>query len=198
LAPGGREIIDNTFWRKLMRILVDMDGVLADFEGGFLKLWKQAYPHKPYIPVENRNVFYITDQYPQEWRADIHQIFTQPNFFRNLEPIPGGREALSVMKALGLEVFICTSPLEEYRHCVLEKYEWVNEYLGPEWIEKIILTRDKTLVNADILIDDRPELPGVDTPTWEHILFEAAYNDNLPEKRRLNWQSWRSVLLNEG
>ncbi len=180
-----------------MRILVDMDGVLADFEGGFLKLWMQKHPQKIHIPLEERNVFYITDQYPAEWKSDIHEILTAPNFFRELEPIPGGHDAINEMKSLGIEVFICTSPLTAYRNCVLEKFEWVNEHLGPEWTHKIILTSDKTLVHADILIDDRPELPGVDVPRWEHVLFEAAYNANLPEKRRINWQNWKTVLLNE-
>ena len=42
-------------------ILVDIDGVIADFEGGFLKVWCSRYPGKTFIPLEKRQNFYIVD-----------------------------------------------------------------------------------------------------------------------------------------
>ena len=34
-----------------MRILIDMDGVIADFEGEFLRRWKETHPDKEFIPA---------------------------------------------------------------------------------------------------------------------------------------------------
>jgi len=178
-------------------VLVDMDGVIADFEGGFLKNWRERHPDKPSIPLEHRTTFYIADQYPQEWRELVRQIMLAPGFYRNLEPIPGSIAALQEMSELGFEVFICSRPLSEYKNCVLEKYEWVEEHLGEDWVKRIILTRDKTIIKADILIDDRPEIRGVAMPSWEHILCDQPYNREERRKRRLSWKNWRDVILSE-
>lgn len=51
------------------------------------------------------------------------------------------------------------------KNCVLEKYDWVDYYLGREWIRKIILTKDKTLVRGKILVDDRPRISGAMKPS---------------------------------
>ncbi|KAL6048370.1 hypothetical protein STEG23_000063, partial [Scotinomys teguina] len=40
----------------------------------------------------------------------------------------------------------------------LTEYAWVEKHFGPEFLEQIVLTRDKTVVSADLLIDDRPDI----------------------------------------
>jgi len=45
-----------------MRILIDMDGVIADFDQEFLQRRIQRYADKIYIPVEERTTFYVKDQ----------------------------------------------------------------------------------------------------------------------------------------
>lgn len=174
-----------------------MDGVLADFENGFLQNWTAQHPDKSFIPVEERHTFHLTEQYPAEWRGFIYQIFCTPQFFRRFTPMEGGVEALHEMKRRGIEVYICTTPLEQYQNCVLEKYEWVEEFLGREWTSRVILTRDKTLIKADILIDDNPYIKGADTPSWEHVLYDQPYNRAVADKRRLTWDNWKAVLLNK-
>ena len=53
-------------WRKgPLRVLVDMDGVLCDFEAHFLNLFRKKYPQAPYVPLDERNTFYVDDQYKQ-------------------------------------------------------------------------------------------------------------------------------------
>lgn len=44
------------------------------------------------------------------------------------------------------------------RVCV--QYAWVEKHLGHEFLEQVILTRDKTLITGDILIDDKPDILG--------------------------------------
>ena len=37
-----------------------------------------------------------------------------------------------------------------------EKYQWVEKYLGKSAVSQLMLTKDKTIVHGDILIDDKP------------------------------------------
>ena len=66
--------------------------------------------------------------------------------------------------------------------------------LGNDWIRNIILTNDKTVVKADILIDDKPVITGVENPEWEHIIFDQPYNRQIKDKRRIDWGNWKSVI----
>lgn len=177
-----------------MRILVDMDGVIADFDGEFLKRWRERYPGQYYVPFDQRTTFYVKDSYPEELKPLVAEIVLEPTFFRDMIPISGAKEALLEMDHMGIEVFICSSPLSIYTNCVLEKYEWVEKILGEDWVKRIILTKDKTLVKADYLIDDKPEINGAeDTPSWEHIIYDRPYNRGA-NKRRLTWENWKAVL----
>jgi 5'-nucleotidase len=176
-----------------MRILIDMDGVIADFDGEFLKRWRERHPEKFFIPMEERTAFYVTNQYPEELQPLAMEILLEQNFFRDMMPIDGGKEALLEMDTMGLDVFICTSPFSTYQNCVREKYEWVENTLGSRWVDRIILTKDKTLVRGDVLIDDKPQITGVDIPSWEHIIYDRPYNQGV-NKRRLTWGIWKSVL----
>lgn len=175
-------------------ILVDMDGVLADFETRFLEEWKRKFPNHPKVPLEERKTFYLAESYPGGLKKEIEIILSAPGFYENLEAISGGKEALAKMQKLGHDVFICTSPISKYENCVLEKYRWAEKNLGFEWTKKIIMTKDKALVFGDILIDDKPEHKGARKPAWKHVLFEAPYNKHVKDKLRITWSNWERIL----
>ncbi|KAM5216693.1 5'(3')-deoxyribonucleotidase, cytosolic type isoform 3-T3 [Hipposideros larvatus] len=148
-----------------VRVLVDMDGVLADFEAGLLRGFRRRFPGEPHVPLEERRGFLAREQY-RALRPDladkVASVYEAPGFFLDLEPIPGALEAMREMNAMqDTEVFICSSPLMKYEHCVGEKYRWVEKHLGPQFVERIILTRDKTVVLGDLLIDDKDTIRGL-------------------------------------
>ncbi len=178
-----------------MDILVDMDGVIADFEGEFLKRWRANHPEKSYVSHEERKGFWLREQYPLEYREFVQEIYHAPGFYYGLPAIEGSLEALAYMLEQGHNVRICTSPmLPKYENCVLEKYHWLADHLGSAWVERMIMTKDKTMVRGDILIDDMPEVKGSLTPLWEHIVYTQNYNKDIDYKRRMTWQNFKEVL----
>jgi 5'-nucleotidase len=177
-----------------MIILVDQDDVIADFNGYFLTLWRQKYPNLPYVPNEERKSYQTINDYPENLADKVKDIYYQEGFFKNLPLIGGAKEGMEEIKNMGNDVFICTSPITKYDYCVKEKYEWVEKYLGKEWTTKIILTRDKTLIHGDYLIDDNPNIKGINKPTWKHIFYDQPYNINIKNDLRLNWANYEEVF----
>ncbi|NWI10307.1 NT5C protein, partial [Crypturellus soui] len=187
-----------------LRVLVDMDGVLADFEGALLRGFARRFPAEPRVELAQRRGFSVREQYRglrPELADKVASIYESPGFFLGLDPIPGAIEAMREMMLMpDTQVFICTSPLRNYEHCILEKYKWVEKHLGPEFVERIILTRDKTVVSADLLFDDKDTIRGVElNPSWEHILFTCCHNKHIelkpPRRRLLSWaDDWKAIM----
>ncbi len=178
---------------KSLIILVDQDGVLANYQKRLLEIWREEHPEKIWIPIEELTEHDTDKNYPPEYHNLLEEISIRNKFFGSLEPIAGGKVALEHLLALGHDVRICTAPKRNHRYCVPEKFAWVEEHLGKKWAERIILTRDKTLVHGDILIDDKPNITGIATPTWKHIFYDQPYN-RAHNGQRLTWENYQEVL----
>ena len=183
-------------YKKLMRsvvkrrVLVDMDGVLVDWDRGFLDAWGDRSP-------VDRSDYYMERCVPAACHEAAEKLFCSKGFFRNLPPMEGGIAALREMVASGFDVSICTSPIIQSRYCAQEKWEWVREHLGDAFLPRLILTCDKTAVMGDVLIDDKPKVTGKSIPSWSHIIFDAPYNRQEVADgrvRMMNWASWQSAL----
>lgn len=111
-----------------MRIYIDMDGVICDYETEFNAV-RQLKPDL---------------QFPQ----------SEPGFFLRLLPIEGAIDAINRLSKEH-DVWILTSPSVLNPHSYTEKRLWVEQYFGIEICKKLILSLDKSLLKGDVLIDDR-------------------------------------------
>ncbi len=175
-----------------MTILVDMDGVLANFEKSFYEKWVQKYPDKASIHPEDRTSHDILADYP-DCGSEIYGILGARGFFRELEPYPDGIQAIKDMLEMDLDPTICTAPMAKSTTCPMEKLEWVEEHLGTDWIKRVIIARDKTKVVGKVLIDDHVQ-KGLYAPHWQQLLMTRPYNKSIIWLPRISWDNWKSDI----
>lgn len=179
-------------------VLVDMDGVIVDYDAEFAKRWAIMRPDRDdYDLIRSRTDFDIENNFPEEDYSDVCKVIAEGGFFQKLLPFKGAIEALNEMDKTGFHVLLCSSPSRfQFEESASGKYEWIRQWLGEDWMERLILTRDKTVVDAPVLIDDKPKISGAcKDPTWTQVLFTQPYNSRIQDKPRMSdWSEWRCVL----
>ena len=166
-------------------VLVDMDNVIVDFSKQFHSVWKMTHPDKKMAHPDTWNLFELERMYPL-WEKEIEDLMHLEGFFLNMKPINGAIEGIKRISEY-YDTFICTSPMLS-EHCIKEKIQWIQEHLGNEWLKKLIVTKDKTVIYGYYLIDDKPVVTGsLSVPNWEHIIFTQPYNSEVPKFNLLSW-----------
>ncbi len=178
---------------RLRMVLVDMDGVMADFDNAALV----NIPSDLRVP---RSHFYVVHDYPEELRPGIEEIYNSPDFFENLDPMPGLHEAWQAMLDNGYSPQVASAPLTSNKNAIEGKIKWLDKVMVPEFgagvVEDAIIDKDKWRYSGLALIDDRPKIPrgidGAESAKWEHILFGWSHLATVPMAtaafRLLDWQ----------
>jgi hypothetical protein len=143
-------------------ILIDLDGVVVDWDAGFCQAWKRkGYTRFHYVYVQllmngiiagkslspsliNRMKSYnIEDCVPSNLKSQAVNIFCSQGFFQTLPMMEDAIQALQEMQNAGLRIVLCTAPILESHHCAQEKVEWVRRELGEQWLSRLIMCTDK-------------------------------------------------------
>lgn len=177
-----------------MRILVDLDGVVVNWTKRFEHDLERYFPDLEFPLLRE---FSTPTNLPKEHRDAIDYVKNREGFYRHMEPIEGAFDAILSMSEYH-DVWFCSTPEVENVTCASDKISWVYDFLGSDFAKRVILTHDKTLVRGDILIDDRPDITGVQIPTWRQIIFTQLYNTHVRGLNRLDrWSDWRVALERE-
>jgi 5'-nucleotidase len=157
---------------KKLRIFLDMDGVLADFEKA-----AQQDIEQNYNGVE-----------PENYRPD-HTLD-----FSKFAVMPGAKEAVQRMIDAGHDVFIASTPPWDNKDAWGQKGVWIDEHF-PMLKKKVNLTHRKDLLIGDILIDDTGYRGQIDFE-GEWIHFGKSKRKVLTENgwRTRNWGDWKNVM----
>lgn len=185
--------------RKL-HILIDADGTLLDWGSRwdeFLYLWQPESEGLPW--ASEQRSFNLKEGLPPEKSWIVDKIFDTPGFYRDLVPFDGAVEAYRKMTEAGHRVQIATSPWWTNTTCLQDKSDSVLHHFGVDAQRTMILTSDKTAIQADYLIDDKPLISGHYTkenrcPQWDQILFDQPYNKEVNLPRIVHWNEWEIVL----
>jgi len=185
-------------------VLVDMDGVMANFDSG-------ALANIPPTLIVNRADFFVAKDYPLHLQSIIESTYNTPGFFEELEPMTGLFEGWQAMIDAGYSPRVASAPLLSNPNSIEGKIKWLDRIMVPEFgarvVEDAIIDRDKWKYDAIALIDDRPDPHkgpnGENVAKWEHILFGWEHFPEVPLSsaafRLLKWRDSDHLLatLNE-
>lgn len=139
-------------------IYIDMDDVLCNYT----ELHREKLKKEPNI------------KYPQ----------SQYGFFRKLEAKEGAIESLNYLRSQNIfDLYILTAPSVKNPLCYSEKREWVEEKLGIDMVNRLIITPNKGLNKGNYLIDDHRKGKGQENFEGELIWFGSA-----------SYPSWEKVI----
>ena len=147
-------------------LLIDMDGVLADFGA--------AVAEHPMANIA-----------PYDKEPDLI-----PDIFKDLAPIKDAIESIKVLASTPIfEVFILTTAPWKNPNSWTHKRLWVGNHLGDLLTKKVIITQRKDLLKGDFLIDDRTA-NGAGKFEGVHLHFGWDY---VNEKWN-GYPDWNSVM----
>ncbi|MGW8431171.1 5' nucleotidase, NT5C type [Curtobacterium citreum] len=177
-------------------VLVDMDDVLVDFGAGLYERFLLDHPGHHIKRPEERDNFDLFGGETDDHKTRLMASMNHPELYASLKPLPGAFDALHQMIDLGINVRICTAPWATNPTCASQKMTQLEELGGQFFANRAIISKDKTFVFGDLLIDDRSGVTGAIPPTWKQLLFTQPHNrldTVLP--RLAGWDGWQSTVL---
>lgn len=179
-------------------LLLDLDTPLADFDAQTLTMIRDAGFDIDIAGLGDQTHRYMTDHIVSPaHRRMARNLIEQPGWFRSLPVVPGAQECVAALFDAGVDVWVCTKPLEANPTCRDDKGAWLREHF-PDLEDRLIIAPDKSLIVGDVLLDDAPHPSWLDRAAWDPVVFATTYNgpgtawDGLP---RFSWSDPIDTLL---
>ena len=129
----------------MKRLLVDMDGVLADIYG-------QLIAHDARASGRRKTLAEVIGMAEVDAFPGLDAYIHQPGFFREAPVMADSQKILAELNAR-YEVFI-VSAATQFPLSLAEKQAWLGEHFPFITWEQLVLCGSKRVVHGDIMIDD--------------------------------------------
>jgi len=165
-----------------MRILIDMDDVMADAVERFFEWYERDFGVRHTKAEIHGGKIY--DIIPPEHIPVVKSYPHQPGFFKDLPVIENAKEIIENLDKMH-EIYVVSAAME-FKYSFTDKYEWLDKHFPFIHWKRRIFCGNKHLVKGDILIDDHDfnlsVFPG------RPIVFTAPHNIHYTEYERMeNW-----------
>ena len=180
-AAHGRRSANRT---RRLRIAIDMDEVMADALSEQLRRYNAAYGAR--FTPEDLQGRHLEECIPHAHRQTAEAML-DASFFEALAVLPDCRAVIREL-ADRHEVFVVSAAMDV--PCSFDaKYAWLRRHFPFIAPSHIVFCGDKSIVDADYLIDDRPRhfARFAGTP----LLFSAPHNAGKSRYRRV--ASWNEI-----
>lgn len=178
-----------------LRLGIDLDGVVADFNAGWMARYNDAFGTR-LTPdqVQSWDGLYTLTHFEDmagfwDWARD----HGGSSIFRFLDPYPGAVDALRALNRDGHDVVILTTKPDWAVHDTLE---WLADHRIPT--REIHILEDKHRIDCDVYLDDSPHvLPALiaNRPERTVCRFVRSWNQPVDGTRDVrDWDEYRATV----
>lgn len=134
----------------MKRIAIDMDEVIADANHRAYEWYERDFNIR--IAQDMVAGKYLRDAVPPDHRAKVMQYPHTEGFFKDLPVMPDSQDVILELSKK-YEIFIASAAME-FKTSFVHKFEWMKEHFPFIPWTHIVFCGDKSIINADYLIDD--------------------------------------------
>ncbi|MFQ5553750.1 MAG: hypothetical protein ACE5GC_00090 [Acidimicrobiia bacterium] len=174
-----------------MRLGIDLDGVVADFNSGWMELYNDEFGTDLSADQVTQWNGINTLTHFASMRAFWHwaQRGDEPSIFRHFDTFPGAVESLDTLASDHEIVIITTKP----RWAVHDTYAWIADKQLPT--REIHVTADKWRIGCDVYLEDSPyQLPKLVEHRPESVVCRFVRSWNRPVAGARDVRSWESFV----
>lgn len=164
------------------RIAIDMDEVIAELMPSFIDIYEREMGWRP-----TREQYWGKKLYELPDVMKIRQFIFEKGFFRNLPVMANSQEVMQDLQK-NYDLYIVTAAME-FRNSFEDKYDWLAEHFPFIHWKNIVFCGDKSIIQADYLIDDLPK--NLETFQGKSLLYTASHNTDETHFTRVN--NWLEI-----
>jgi len=118
-----------------------------------------------------------------------------PEFFTDLEPVPGAVEGMHQLQKDGHELIIATKCPKSAGHAFHGKLSWVRKHLPFFNTDNFVAVQRKDLLDGDILLDDSPSnIKLFQEKKRLVVAFDKPWNRNIKSVRVKTWEEFVNFM----
>ena len=174
-----------------MIIALDVDGVVADLHVEWLRRYNRDFDDD--LTTADVTAWSIQDFVKPEAKDRIFDYLGEPDLYDRVPPVSGAQWGVKTLRGWGHRVFFATSCVQGMTD---PKWQWLIKngfFVKPYAYSQadLVMVSDKTLLNADLLIDDRDRHveEWIDTGR-RAVIFTQPYNTGMEERLPSNRSLW--------
>lgn len=179
-----------------MRILIDVDGVLANCAKQVLLFSGSTIEEKDVVN------FGIIEALSKKEQELLMKGMEGSIFWHTLEPIEGAIENIKYLKKKNHKLVIVTTPWSSCPVWESVRRKWLKKIFGKNTFEDIIFVNKKQFVKGDLFIDDKVE--NIDNWLNEHhfkhaFIYDYPYNRSYKRTfncKRITWKTFKKEFEN--
>lgn len=160
------------------RVLLDCDGVVADFAGGFLRLVNAHFGtnHTP-ADITDYDIGKALRWSPEQAEEAYELISDCDRFAATLNVFPGAVDGVARLLDIA-DLYVVTSPWWSHPTWVRDRNNWLFANFGIG-AGRVVHTAAKHIVAGDILVDDKTSTCDAWRAAWPHgvaVLWSTPHN----------------------
>ena len=139
-----------------MRLGIDMDGVMCDFNAGWMRLHADEFGSelRPEMVVGWNGLHELAGFADMrafwDWAKGSDE---RASIFRHLEPFPGALETMTQLAAAGHEIVVLTAKPD---WSIPDTLSWLGDHGVPP--HEVHIRYDKHAIDCDVYLDDAPSV----------------------------------------